>query len=214
MEPREAHWQKVFAEKAPDQVSWYQEIPQVSLRLVNECAAELRTTQPNPLAIIDIGAGDSHLVDHLLEPPGVFQPTVLDISANALTRAQARLGTRAQAVEWVASNVLDFKPQPHSYHIWHDRAAFHFLTDPEDQAQYAQLAAQAVAPGGYLILGAFAAETGPEKCSGLPVCRHDETSLQRIFGIDFWRLHCVQEAHLTPFGTTQDFVFCVFRRAG
>jgi hypothetical protein len=210
-----AHWQKVFAEKMPTEVSWYQPVPTHSLARIEWAAAQLLPTLPpgTPLRLLDVGGGDSFLMDNLLaQTHFAVEPTVLDISANALQRLQHRLGPNAQRVKWVVANAAEYKPGPQAFHIWHDRAAFHFLTQPAQQAHYAQAAARGVVAGGYLIVGAFAAEIGPEKCSGLPVCRHSAKSLTDVFGPHFDLLETKPVEHTTPFGTVQHFVFAILQR--
>lgn len=206
MKTLEAHWEKVYATKSLPEVSWYQPKPSTSLALIEEFAAGL----PRPIELIDVGGGDAFLVDNLLASGG-FHPTVLDISEKALDRAKTRLGAQAEHAQWVASNVLAFTPTLGAYHIWHDRAAFHFLTNPVDIQQYASLAARALKPGGYIILGTFALN-GPESCSGLPVTRYDAPKMAAVFAEHFQLRHTTTETHPTPFGTTQAFVFSVFQK--
>lgn len=193
------HWEKVFSTKQPHEVSWTQAIPQTSLDLIAQ------TGVPKEAPIIDIGGGDSLLVDHLLKL-GYTDITVLDISGEALKRAQARLGQNAEKVQWIESDIRDFQPQC-KYAVWHDRAAFHFLTDPKDIEQYADMVAQWVT--GHLVIGTFS-ETGPEKCSGLTVSRYDEAAMEAVFKGAFQKQSCFIQDHTTPFGTTQNFRFGIF----
>ena len=195
------HWQTVYTNKQPNEVSWTQEIPQTSMDFIKACNV------PKTAKIIDIGGGDSKLVDFLLQD-GYENITVLDISAEALERARKRLGENARKVKWIVSDVTKFIPET-SYDIWHDRAAFHFLTTPEAIKQYIDIAAAAVKQ--YLIIGTFS-ENGPEKCSGLFIQQYSEESLDKKLHTDFKKLRCITEDHLTPFNTTQNFLFCSFKK--
>ncbi len=159
--------------------------------------------------IIDIGGGDSHFVDALLEK-GFSDITVLDISANAIERAKIRLGDKAKSVKWIVSDITQFVPQE-KYDFWHDRAAFHFLTSEEQADNYVEIANRGIADNGYLILGTFS-ESGPKKCSGLDIKQYSETSMSAKFEKYFKRIKCVAEDHQTPFSTTQNFLFCSFKK--
>ncbi len=198
---RKTHWEKVYETKSPNEVSWTQETPQTSLDLINSFGL------PKSAHIIDVGGGDSKLVDHLLHD-GYENITVLDISAKALEKAKERLGEQASKVKWVVSDVTAFE-SPEHFDIWHDRAAFHFLTTPEQKEKYRTLAAAKVT--GFLAIGTFS-ENGPEKCSGLPISRYSEPALSGVFERDFDKVQCRTEDHTTPFGTTQNFLFCTFRK--
>jgi SAM-dependent methyltransferase len=200
---RQDHWNTVYNSKHETEVSWFQPYPATSLAFLD--ALNL----PKTAAIIDIGGGDSHLVDVLLDR-GFENLWVLDISAASLERAKQRLGDRAARVHWVVSDVTEFEP-PIPFDCWHDRAAFHFLTDEADAKRYVGVAERALRPGADLILGTFS-ETGPEKCSGLAVRRYDEASLQATLHPGFRRIHCVRTDHVTPSGAVQNFLFCHFRR--
>ena len=156
--------------------------------------------------IIDIGGGDSHLVDLLLEK-GYQNIWVLDISENALARVKKRLGEKAAKVHWVVSDVIDFVPTVR-YDFWHDRAAFHFLTSDENINKYVSIAEKGVKENGILVLGTFS-ETGPTKCSGLEIKQYSDTSMTSWFGLFFNRIKCITEEHQTPFNTTQSFYFVV-----
>ena len=202
---RKSHWQTVYTTKGEDEVSWFQENPATSLELID-------LAQPAPeSSIIDIGGGASRLVDSLLAR-GFTRVTVLDISQAALDAAKARLGDRAGEVEWVAADVTKWHPA-HSFDVWHDRAAFHFLTDPADRSAYVARLRQAVRPGGHVIIGTFAID-GPEKCSGLPVNRYDAASLAGELGEGFELVESIRQDHVTPWNSTQHFQFCIFRRTG
>jgi SAM-dependent methyltransferase len=200
---RHTHWDKVYQTKGEREVSWFQERPETSLDLI-------RATGVSPDAlIVDIGGGASRLVDALLD--GGFEAiTVLDLSEKALATSKARLGARREKVKWVAADVTAWEPSQ-IYDVWHDRAAFHFLTDPKDRAAYAERVLQAVCPGGYVIIGTFALD-GPERCSGLPIVRHDAASLSATLGPSFKLIESRNHAHQTPMGTVQRFQFSRFRR--
>jgi SAM-dependent methyltransferase len=202
---RQAHWQGVYTSKGEQEVSWYQDNPAPSLELIALAGASSQTS------IVDIGGGASRLVDHLLARD--FQRlTVLDLSAAALDASKARLGENAQKVRWEVADITRWNP-PERYDIWHDRAAFHFLTDAADQSAYAGRVKQAVAPGGHVIIGTFAPD-GPERCSGLPIVRHDAASLSAILGADFKLIDERRHDHVTPWGAIQRFQFGTFRRDG
>lgn len=200
---RKAHWDTIYTTKALTDVSWYQPVPETSLELIARCEPTASDT------VIDIGGGDSFLTDQLLDR-GFENIFVLDISEKALERAQTRLNKRAMLVQWITSDVLTFTPET-SYSIWHDRAAFHFLTDPAEIAHYAELVSMAVKPGGYLIIGTFATN-GPTKCSGIEIQQYDEASLRTIFEPHFQSIEFEKTEHPTPFGTTQQFLFGRFRK--
>ena len=197
------HWEKVFSTKAYNEVSWFQEYPKTSVEFL-----ELFNL-PLDANIIDVGAGDSRFVDVLLEK-GYRNIWVLDISGAALERTKTRLGDKASLVNWVVSDVLDFKPTV-KFDFWHDRAAFHFLTSDEKINKYIALTAESISPNGFLVLGTFS-ESGPTKCSGLEIKQYTETSMSDKFNENFDRVRCVREEHATPFNTMQSFQFCSFRR--
>lgn len=197
------HWEKVFSTKAYNEVSWFQEYPKTSVEFL-----ELFNL-PLDANIIDVGAGDSRFVDVLLEK-GYRNIWVLDISGAALERTKTRLGDKASLVNWVVSDVLDFKPTV-KFDFWHDRAAFHFLTSDEKINRYVALTAESISPNGFLVLGTFS-ESGPTKCSGLEIKQYTETSMSDKFNENFNRVRCVREEHATPFNTMQSFQFCSFRR--
>lgn len=195
------HWETVYETKQPNEVSWTQENPKISLDFIRE------TQLDKTAKIIDIGGGDSKLVDYLLEE-GYENISVLDISAKALERAKNRLGPKADKVTWIVSDVTEFRPET-SYALWHDRAAFHFLTSPEQVKTYINTVRHAVS--GYLILGTFS-EKGPSKCSGLDIKQYSETRLEGLFSGDFKKQQCLIADHKTPFDTLQNFLFCSFKR--
>ena len=198
---RKAHWEKVYETKNPDEVSWTQEIPKVSLEFIRSFGL------PKSAKIIDIGGGDSKLVDYLLDD-GYENITVLDISEKSLQKAQKRLGERAKKINWIASDIIAFKPKA-TFDIWHDRAAFHFLVTPEQIEKYIEIARNAVT--GFLTIGTFS-ENGPLKCSGLEITQYSETSMAARFEKYFEKISCKMVDHITPFGTNQNFVFCSFRK--
>ena len=198
------HWDKIFEEKIDQQKSWFQSYPTTSIRFIEE------TNLSKDAPIIDVGGGDSLLVDALLEK-GYTDLTVLDISGFAIANAQKRLGNKAQQVNWIVTNILDFQPV-RNYACWHDRAVFHFVTDHQDIGRYTKLMANAIKKGGALVIGTFA-EDGPEKCSNLPVQRYSQTALTDLLKPSFAKIRCINEAHQTPFNTLQSFTFCSFKRA-
>ncbi|WP_412850961.1 class I SAM-dependent methyltransferase [Chryseobacterium sp. PMSZPI] len=195
------HWENVYETKNPDQVSWTQVKPQTSLDFINALGLG------KDAKIIDIGGGDSNLVDFLLDE-GYENITVLDISTKALEKAKERLGDAALKVKWIATDITVFEPTE-TYDIWHDRAAFHFMTKPEQVSKYIDIAEKNIS--GFMILGTFSKE-GPKKCSGLDIQQYDENSLSERFNAGFEKVKCITEDHTTPFGTIQNFVFCTFKK--
>jgi 2-polyprenyl-3-methyl-5-hydroxy-6-metoxy-1,4-benzoquinol methylase len=200
---RQAHWQNVYQTKAEDEVSWFQSSPTISLDLIRA------TGVSRDASIVDIGAGASRLIDALVEA-GFTALTALDLSESALAVAKARLADRAATVDWFVGDVTTWQPS-RTYDVWHDRAAFHFLTDTGDQLTYANCVQQAVRPGGHVIIATFALD-GPERCSGLPVVRHDQSSIGRLLGDSFELAESLREDHHTPNGAIQRFQFSRFRR--
>jgi predicted TPR repeat methyltransferase len=181
-------------------VSWTQEVPQTSLDFIHSFGI------PKTASVIDVGGGDSKLADHLLDE-GFRDITVLDISAKAIERAKARLGERAAMVNWIVSDITAFRPE-RRYDVWHDRAAFHFLTTASQIEQY--LAIAQMATKGYMTIGTFS-EEGPQKCSGLNIKQYNEVELESILSKGFSKMGCITEDHITPFNTKQNFLFCSFR---
>lgn len=198
---RKKHWETVYETKNPDEVSWTQEVPKTSLDFINSFGL------PKSAKIIDIGGGDSKLVDHLLEQ-GYENLTVLDISEKALEKAKIRLGEQAKKINWVVSDITQYEPDT-TFDIWHDRATFHFLTSPEQVSKYLEIAKKSVS--GYLIIGTFS-ENGPKKCSGLDIKQYNEETLTAELKDNFVKIRCVTEDHKTPFDTTQNFLFCSFKK--
>ena len=201
MENQRQHWENVFATKQETEVSWFQQYPKTSIEFLELFDLPLTAN------IIDVGGGDSYFVDALLEK-GFQNIYVLDISANAIDRAKKRLGEKAKNVNWIVSDITDFKTEI-KFDFWHDRAAFHFLTIEEKIYKYVKIAENAINKNGYLILGTFS-EQGPQKCSGLEIKQYNETSMSARFEIAFTRIKCITENHTTPFNTIQNFLFCSF----
>lgn len=200
-ETRKEHWEQVYKTKDASQVSWTQERPKTSLDFIHSFKL------PKTASIIDIGGGDSKLVDYLLEE-GYENITVLDISGEALKKARKRLGERAAKVTWIQADINTFSTDK-KFDLWHDRATFHFLTTSDQVKHYLETAKKSVT--GYLTIGTFS-EKGPEKCSGLPVRQYSEESLTRETRNGFDKLSCLTEDHITPFNTRQNFLFCSFKR--
>lgn len=205
MVDRRQHWETVYGNKAADQVSWFQQHAASSLRLIEGCADK-------NAHIIDVGGGASVLVDNLLDA-GYRNLTVLDLAESALATSRARLGARAQSVQWIAADITQLVELPAAcYDVWHDRAVFHFLTDPADRARYVAQVLKSVKPGGYVIIAAFG-PGGPLQCSGLDVVRYVPGSLHAEFGAPFRLLGHQTEIHHTPTGREQEFVYCYCVRA-
>lgn len=200
-ERRKNHWEQVYATKSPEQVSWTQDVPKASLDFIAACQLV------KSAKIIDVGGGDSRLVDFLLEE-GYEDITVLDISQKAIERAQQRLGKKASYVTWIVCDILDFKPTT-GYDLWHDRAAFHFLTSPKHIESYRRLVEEYATK--QLIIATFS-EAGPLKCSGLEICQYSSSSMNKLFSESFQQIDFKEEAHITPFQTQQNFIFCRFER--
>ncbi|MEO6831323.1 MAG: class I SAM-dependent methyltransferase [Chitinophagaceae bacterium] len=201
MATRKEHWEHIYATKGSNEVSWTQEIPKTSLDFIHSF------NLPKTASIIDIGGGDSRLVDYLLDE-GFENISVLDISENAIERAKQRLGDEAKKVTWIVSDVTEFYPS-NSYDCWHDRATFHFLTNSDDRNAYLAIARQAV--NNFMVIGTFS-DKGPKKCSMLEVHQYSEEELQQQLQNGFKKLKCVTEDHPTPFNTKQNFLFCSFIR--
>lgn len=195
-----SHWERVYSSRAADAVSWYQPHATRSLDLIRKVAGGAATR------VIDVGGGACTLVDDLLAG-GMSNLTVLDISAAALQVAQRRLAGQARRVQWIAADITRVQLGEGAYDVWHDRAVFHFLTDPADRAAYVAQVRRAVRPGGHVIVAAFGPE-GPEQCSGLPVVRYEPGQLHAQFGGRFELVDHVAEQHRTPAGQVQHFVYC------
>lgn len=195
------HWENVFATKQETEVSWYQKNPKTSLDFFKDNAI------PKDAKIIDIGGGDSYLIDTLLEM-GYTNLYLLDISENAIHRIKKRLGEKASQVTFIVSDILDFKPEA-KFDVWHDRASFHFLTSTEDIVFYKTIVTNALNENGYFFLGTFS-ENGPLKCSGLEIAQYSEEKFKTIFSSDFNLQNSFSHDHQTPFNTVQNFIFCTF----
>ncbi|MFW5966653.1 MAG: class I SAM-dependent methyltransferase [Persicimonas sp.] len=201
----QTHWQDVYQGKSPDEQSWYQRRPDVSLELIDEVATG------ESVRLIDVGGGASTLVDHLLDRDR-FEVTVVDIASAALEATKERLGGRAGAVEWVVADVTEPLEMDGPFDLWHDRAVFHFLTDERDRDAYLANLERVVAPQGRLVMSTFA-PWGPETCSGLPVRRYSPESLGEELGRGWRLVDSRREEHQTPWGGTQAFIYGVFERA-
>ena len=199
----ERHWETVYRTKAPDAVSWYRPHLELSLNLIERAAGN------RSAAIIDVGGGESTLVDDLVGQ-GYQDITVLDVSPTALEVTKKRLGPAGESVHWIAADVTQVSLPRHSFDVWHDRAVFHFLTAPEDRAAYVHNVLEAMRPGGYVIVSAFGPD-GPIRCSGLDVMRYDADALHSQFGGGFRLVESSKELHYTPWGAAQQFVCCYCR---
>ena len=200
---RKKHWENIYQTKELKDVSWFQPTPETSLDFFKQFNV------PTTAKVIDIGGGDSFLVDHLLDL-GYKDISVLDISAAAIDRAKQRLGEKATYVKWIVADVATFKPTE-KYDFWHDRAAFHFLTDEQEISNYIQIAEQNINSIGVLVIGTFS-EQGPKKCSGIEIKQYSETTMTDRLKKFFEKIKCITVDHKTPFDTIQNFVFCSFRK--
>ncbi len=200
---RKQHWEKIYQTKELKDVSWFQPNPQTSLDFFKQFNVALKAN------IIDIGGGDSLLVDHLLEL-GYQHISVLDISEAAIQRAKERLGDKASKVKWIVADAATFKPSE-KYDFWHDRAAFHFLTDENEITEYLKTAQDSINPNGVLVIGTFS-EQGPKKCSGIEIKQYSENSMTDRLKRYFDKIKCITVDHKTPFETIQNFVFCSFKK--
>lgn len=196
----QAHWEHIYGSKAPTEVSWFQPHLETSLALIERAAGDRSE------AIIDVGGGESTLVDDLIAR-GYRNLTVVDISRKAIEHTKNRLGPVSPPVTWIVADITEAKLPAQSHQVWHDRAVFHFLTDPAQRQAYVRQVISTVRPGGHVIIGAFGPE-GPVKCSGLDVVRYDAGSLHAEFGKRFRLMGSSKELHRTPFGTTQQFLYC------
>ena len=197
------HWEKVFETKQETEVSWYQQLPKTSLDFISKLNIS------KDAKIIDIGGGDSYLVDALLEQ-GFTNITLLDISAKAIDRIKNRLGAKANKVTFIVSDILDFNPVE-TYDLWHDRASFHFQTDAHQIEKYADIVSKAIVNNGHVVIGTFS-ENGPKQCSGLDITQYSEAKMKAVFESKFDLLDSFTEDHATPFDTIQNFIFCSFKR--
>lgn len=199
----DAHWDRVYTEKRAEAVSWRQDEPALSLKLIK------RTGVGTDAPIIDVGGGASTLVDHLIKD-GYRDLTILDIAAPGLEQAKARLGGAAENAKWIVADVTAWRP-PRKHRLWHDRAVLHFLTDPSAQTAYAETLRAAIDGDGWAIIAGFA-PGGPAKCSGLEIVQHDGASLSKLLGDEFQLMEIHGEIHLTPWGAEQAFRYHLFRR--
>jgi len=197
------HWEKVYTSRAPDAVSWYRAHLETSLALID------RAVHARSAAIIDVGGGESTLVDDLLLR-GYKDLTILDVSQTAIDVTKKRLGSAADRIEWLVADIAEIELQPGAYDLWHDRAVFHFLTTTAQRVAYVRQVASAVKSGGHVIVSTFGPE-GPTQCSGLHVMRYDADALHGEFGERFRLIESSKELHDTPFGTTQQFLCCYCR---
>jgi 2-polyprenyl-3-methyl-5-hydroxy-6-metoxy-1,4-benzoquinol methylase len=200
---RKSHWEKIYQTKDLKEVSWYQPTPTTSLEFLKQFNV------PVTAKIIDVGGGDSLLVDHLLNL-GYQNITVLDISEAAIEKAKLRLGSKALKVKWIVADAANFKPTE-QYDFWHDRAAFHFLTNEHDINNYINTIQNFIKPNAILVIGTFS-EQGPEKCSGIEIKQYSETSMTSRLKNFFEKIKCISVDHITPFNTVQNFIFCSFRK--
>ncbi|MFS4457909.1 class I SAM-dependent methyltransferase [Bdellovibrio sp. HCB2-146] len=203
MNKSKEHWENVYSTKADEQLSWTQPTPGISLQWI------LESSPARDAKVIDIGAGISELTDRLLAE-NFKQPAVLDISGAALERAKKRLGAKASLVQWIESDITAFAPTE-KFSFWHDRAVFHFLAKPEDRDKYVATLTQTLIPGGFALIATFATD-GPSKCSGLEVMRYDERTLTQELGSAFHLIKSQRYTHTTPWGSQQNFVFCLFKK--
>ena len=200
------HWEGVYGQKTPDEVSWYRPHLERSLRFIEE-ARILKDA-----AIIDVGGGTSTLVDDLLDR-GYSKLTVLDISKKAIISAKDRLGPRAASVTWIEADITSVNLPEHGYDFWHDRAVFHFLIDTAARGRYVAAVRHAVKPGGHIVVATFG-PSGPERCSGLEVMRYRPEEIHAEFGHTFQKVGSSSEVHKTPWGKEQEFVYCYCRMSG
>jgi SAM-dependent methyltransferase len=203
---RKEHWESIYTAKSPNEVSWFQKEPTHSLGLIRDAGLPLQA------AIIDVGSGASTLIDQLLKT-GYANVTALDISAQALDKAKARLGSLANNVQWRVGDITEMELQPAYFDLWHDRAVFHFLTDEMDRQKYVRKAETSLKPGAHLLIATFARD-GPPKCSGLDVMRYDAASLKQEFGSKFMIIRHLNEKHRTPSGMEQKFIYVHLLKTG
>ena len=201
---KKAHWEKVYQTKSDQQVSWFREHLDNSLQLI------LSTKADKSAAIIDVGGGSSTLADDLLTQ-GFTDISVLDISAAALEKSKTRLADKSAKIEWIEADITKVSLPENHYEVWHDRAVFHFLTEEEDRRKYIKLVMCSLKVGGHIIIASFGLD-GPQKCSGLDVVRYNPEKMKNEFGDDFKLVKSLNETHKTPFGTTQEFIYCYCRK--
>ena len=203
MESKQEHWDNVFASKSTHEVSWTQDYPRISMQFISEI------NLPKTAKILEVGGGESFLVDALLEK-GYTNITVIDISVKALEKAKLRLGEKANLITWVVTDIIQFKPEQ-KFDFWHDRAVFHFLTKENEVEEYKKNLDKTVVEDGYFLLGTFSPK-GPFKCSGLDIVQYDAQGMKALFEDHFTMINSYQEKHKTPFETYQDFQFGGFKK--
>jgi len=201
---KKQHWENVFATKQQNEVSWYQPVPKSSIEFIQ---SNKISKQAN---IIDVGSGDSYFIDYLIEH-GYENIYALDISENALLRLKNRLGEKANNVKWIVSDVLDFKSDV-KFDYWHDRAAFHFLSETTDVDKYISITKDYISPHGKMMVATFS-DSGPLKCSGLNIKQYSKSDLEKQFSKVFNKIECLEEVHLTPFNIHQNFTYCLFEKS-
>lgn len=201
---KQEHWENVYQTKGREEVSWFREHLDTSLRMISNTGAH------KDAAIIDVGGGNSNLVDDLLDN-GFADVSVLDISAKAIRDSKERLGAKSEQVTWLVADITEVELPSNHFDVWHDRAVFHFLTGAEDRRKYVELVMRSLKRGGHIIVASFSLD-GPKKCSGLDVMRYSPESMHDEFGNAFELVESIGETHNTPFGTTQDFVYCYCRK--
>ncbi len=201
---KKLHWETVYQSKSNEQISWYREHLDNSVRMI------LNTDVGKDAAIIDVGGGSSTLADDLLEN-GFVDVSVLDISAKALEKSKERLGRKSDLVEWIEADITDANLPKNHYDVWHDRAVFHFLTDENDRKKYVELVMRSLKVGGHIIVASFGLN-GPQKCSGLDVVRYSPETMHSEFGNEFKLVKSMTETHRTPFDTSQEFIYCYCRK--
>jgi SAM-dependent methyltransferase len=206
MGERQEHWDEVYQRKGPGEVSWYRPHLDRSLHFIDQAGLAKNS------AILDVGGGASTLVDDLIAR-GYRNVTVNDLSASAIAQARARLGERAASVSWLVGDITTIALPEHSFDFWHDRAVFHFLTDPVARTRYVEAVRHALKPDGHVLVATFGPE-GPERCSGLPVMRYDAEGIHHQFGETFRKVGSAEEVHQTPWGSEQEFVYCYCRMPG
>lgn len=197
------HWENIYRTKSEDKVSWFQNKPYKSIELIKSLNLEKNSK------IIDVGSGESRLVDNLIIL-GFKNITLLDISLNSLEKSKVRLGSEANLINWINSDIILFNPTE-SYNLWHDRATFHFLKESSSINKYVELASNAIKSGGYLIISTFS-KNGPLKCSGLEIKQYDKSSMIKLFGKYFDLISSEKNEHITPFNTKQEFIFNLLKR--
>ena len=197
------HWQKIYSSKAENALSWFQEYPTASMKFVDSFNLNANSR------IIDVGSGDGRFIEALADR-GYRDITALDISEAAIERAKKRLGDKSATIRWIASDILRFEPLT-TYDLWHDRATFHFFITEVEINRYISIAENAIKPNGYLLISTFS-EKGPKKCSGLEITQYAELSLVKKLQHGFEKLECINEDHVTPGGTIQNFLFCSFKK--